>query len=55
MEECWTEDIQRDILTYKSICWSVTCILWYSDSALYFQYYLMNKPHSLDNGSDMGH
>ena len=34
---------------------SVTKILWYSDSALYLQYYLMNKPHSLDIGSDMGH
>ena len=40
-------------LTYK--CWSVTYILWYSDSAFYFQYDLMNKPHSLDIGSDMGH
>ena len=42
-------------LTYKYICNSVTYILWYIDSALYFQYYLMNKPHSLDIGSDMGH
>ena len=42
-------------LTYKYICRSVTYILWYSDSALYFQYHLMNKPHSLDIGSDMGH
>ena len=33
-------------LTYKYICRSVTYILWYSDSALYIQYYLMNKPHS---------
>ena len=35
-------------LTYKYICRSVTYILWYCDSALYFQYYLINKPHSLD-------
>ena len=42
-------------LTYNCICRSVTYILWCSDSALYFQYYLMNKPHSLDIGSDMGH
>ena len=42
-------------LTCKYICRSVTCILWYSDSALYFQYYLIDKPHSLDIGSDMGH
>ena len=41
-------------LTYKYICRSVTYILWYSDSALFFQYYLMNKPISLDIGSDMG-
>ena len=40
---------------YKYICRIVTYILWYSDSALYFHYYLMNKPHSLDIGSDMGH
>ena len=26
-------------LTYKYICRSVTYILWYSDSAIYFQYY----------------
>ena len=38
-------------LTNKYICRSVTYILWYSDSALYIQYYLMNKPHSLDIGS----
>ena len=44
MEECWTEDID-----------SVTYTLWYSDSALLFQYYLINKHHSLDIGSDMGH
>ena len=44
-------------LTYKYICTcrSVTYILWYSDSALYVQYYFMNKPYSLDIGSDMGH
>ena len=42
-------------LTYNCICRSVTYILWYSDSALYFQYYLMNKPRSLDICSDMGH
>ena len=42
-------------LTFKYICRSVTYILWYSDFALYFQYYLMNKPHSLDIGSDIGH
>ena len=42
-------------LTCKYICKSETYILWYSDSALYFQYYLMNTPHSLDIGSDMGH
>ena len=42
-------------LTYNFICRSVTYILWYSDFALYFQYYFMNKPHSLDIGSDMGH
>ena len=33
-------------LTYNYICRSVTYILWYSDSALYFLYYLMNTPHS---------
>ena len=33
----------------------LTYILCYSDSVLYFQYYLMKKPHSLDIGSDMGH
>ena len=38
-------------LTYKYICRSVTYILWYSDSASYIQYFLMNKPHSLDIGS----
>ena len=38
-------------LTYKYICRSVAYILWYSDSALYIQYYLMNKPHSLNIGS----
>ena len=38
-------------LTYKCICKSVTYISWYSDSALYIQYYLMNKPHTLDIGS----
>ena len=42
-------------LTYNYICRSVTFILWFSDSALYFQYYLMNKPHSLDIDSDKGH
>ena len=42
-------------LTYKYVCRSVTYILWCSDSTLYFQYYLMNKPHSLDISSDMGH
>ena len=42
-------------LTYNYICRSVAYILWYSDSALFFQYYLMNKTHSLDTGSDMGH
>ena len=52
-DECCTEDIQCD-MTYKYICRSVTYFV-YSDSALSFQYYLMNKPHSLDNGSDMGH
>ena len=39
------------ILTYKCICRSVTYISCYSDSALYIQYYLMNKPLSLDIGS----
>ena len=34
---------------------SVTYVLWYSDSALHFFYYLMNRPHSLDIGSDMDH
>ena len=58
MEECCTEDfdsvIQCDIsLPYIYICRSVTYILWYSDFALYFQYYLMNKPHFLDIGSDL--
>ena len=45
------------ILTYNYICTyrSVAHILWDSDYALYLQYYLMNKPHSLDIGSDMGH
>ena len=38
-------------LTYKYICRSVIYILWYSDSASYIQYYLRNKPHSLDIGS----
>ena len=38
-------------LTYKCICKSVTNISWYSDSALYIQYYSMNTPHSLDIGS----
>ena len=38
-------------LTYKYICKSKTYISWYSDSALYLQYYLMNKPHSLNIGS----
>ena len=41
-------------LTYNYICRSVTYILWYSDSVI-FQYYLMNKPHSLDIGSNMSH
>ena len=45
----------NDCLTYKYICRSVTYTLWYSDSTLYFQYYLMNEPPSLDIGSDMGH
>ena len=40
-------------VTYKYIRRPVIYSLWYSDSALYFQYYLMNKPHSLDIGSDM--
>ena len=39
-------------LIYKYICRSLTYILWYSDSALHFQFYLMNKPHSLDISSD---
>ena len=46
--------IQCDIsLTYKYIiiCRSVTYISWHGDSALYIQYYLMNKPHPLDIGS----
>ena len=50
--------IQCDIkFTYKHTCIyrSVIHILWYSDSALYFQYYLMNKPYSLDISSDVGH
>ena len=54
VEECCTEDsdsVQHLSLTYKCICRSVTYISWYSDSALYIQYYLMNKPHSLDIGS----
>ena len=60
MEECCTEDTDRWFsatlsLTYNYICRSVTYILCNSDSALYFEYYLMNKPHSLDIGSDMGH
>ena len=57
MEECCTEyiDSVQHCLTYKYICRSVTYILWYSDSALHFKYYLMNKPHSLDIGSNMGH
>ena len=38
-------------LTYKCICRTVTYSSWYSDSALYKQYYLMNKPHSSDIGS----
>ena len=38
-------------LTYKYICRSVTYTLWYSDSALYFQYYWMNRPHSWNIGS----
>ena len=42
MEECWTDTLS---LTYNYICRSMAYILWYSDSALYFQYYLMNKPH----------
>ena len=38
------------------VCRSVTYILWCSDSALHIQYYLMNKPPSLDIDScDMGH
>ena len=32
--------------TYNYICKSMTYSLWYNDPALYFQYYLMNKPHS---------
>ena len=39
-------------LIYKYICRSLTYILWYSDSALHFQFYLMNKPHSLDISFD---
>ena len=42
-------------LTSKYICRSVTYTFWYSDSALYFQCYFMNKPHSLDISFDMGH
>ena len=42
-------------LTYKYICRSVTYISWCSESSIYFQYYLMNKPHSLDIGSTKGH
>ena len=44
MEECWTECwfSMTLSLTYKYICRSVTFILWYSYSALNFQYYLMN-------------
>ena len=41
-------DIKFDL---KYICRTVTYISCYSDSALYFQYYLMNKPQTLDNGS----
>ena len=37
-------------LTYKKPIFSGTVILLYI-----FQYYLMNKPHSLDIGSEMGH
>ena len=49
-------NIKFDLQGYKYILYrSVTYILWYNDSALYFQHYLMNKPHSLDIGSDMGH
>ena len=37
-------------LIYKYICRSVAYISWCSDSGLFIQYYLMNKPHSLDIG-----
>ena len=56
MEECWTEDwfsdIKFDLQTYM---WVSDYILQYRDSALYFQYYLMKKPLSLDISSDMSH
>ena len=42
--------IQCDTNFDFKICRSVACISWYSDSALYLEYYLMNKPYSFDIG-----
>ena len=38
-------------MTYKYICRSMTYILWYGDSVLYLENYLMKKLHSLNIGS----